>query len=285
MKEDCDISVVTPSYNMLTYLKRCAASIADQGEGIFEHIVVDGVSTDGSVEWLAKQGHIRCISEKDNGMYDAINKGLQLAKGKILAYLNCDEQYLPGTLTFVTDYFEKNPQVDMIFGDLLLIRPDGSLVAYRKGYQPRWYYIVTSHLYVLSCTMFFRRRVIEEGFFFDTRFRTAGDADFVVRVLQGGFHARHIKYYLAAFTMTGKNLSTDPGAIAERKQLLHRAPFLVKKSKWLLNAVRLTEKFSSGAYFQKKPLEYSVYVINPGNMENQRKTFSVKKASSRWKFQ
>ncbi|UCC39591.1 MAG: glycosyltransferase [Candidatus Aminicenantes bacterium] len=284
MKENFDISIITPSYNMQTYLEACAASVADQ-EGVeAEHIVVDGVSTDGSVEWLAEQDHIRYISEKDNGMYDAINKGLRMAKGEILAYLNCDEQYLPGTLGFIKDYFDRNPQVDMIFGDLLLIRPDGSLVAFRKGYQPRWLYIMTSHLYVLSCTMFFRRRIIEGGLFFDPGLRVVGDADFVIRVLRTGYNTRHIKRYTAAFTVTGKNLSVT-NATHERKQLLNSAPFLIKKSKWLLNAVRLTEKFFSGAYFQKKSLEYSVYLTNQEKMENQRKTFVVNKASFLWRFE
>jgi glycosyltransferase involved in cell wall biosynthesis len=266
---------------MLPYLKRCAASVADQEGGKFEHIVIDGGSADGSVEWLAEQHHIRSISEKDNGMYDAVNKGLKLAKGNILAYLNCDEQYLPGTLGYVKDYFEKNPDVDMIFGDLLLIRPDGTLAAYRKGYQPRWYYIITSHLYVLTCTMFFRRKVIEKGFFFDTGYRAAGDAEFVVRVLRSGFNAKHVKRYQAAFTMTGKNLGADEQSRLERKQLLAKAPFYICISRLHLNFLRLIEKFFSGAYFQKKPLEYSVYVQD----ENQRKTFCVNKASFRWRFQ
>ena len=281
-KDNFDISVITPSYNMLPYLQRCAASVADQQGERFEHIVIDGESTDRTGPWLATQEHIKSISEKDNGMYDAINKGLKLAKGNILAYLNCDEQYLPGTLVFVKDYFTRNPDVDMIFGDLLLIRPDGSIVAYRKGYQPRWSYILTSHLYVLSCTMFFRRRIIEEGIFFDTRFRAAGDAEFVVRVLRSGFNTKHIKHYFAAFTMTGENLSVDPEAIKERKQLSASAPFHIKINKWLLNGARLMEKFFSGAYFQGKPLEYSVYVED---MNNQRKTFCVNKASFRWRFQ
>ena len=281
MKDNFDVSVITPSYNMLPYLKRCAASVADQEGGKFEHIVIDGGSADGSEKWLAEQHHIRSMSEKDNGMYDAVNKGLKLAKGNILAYLNCDEQYLPGTLGYVKDYFEKNPDVDMIFGDLLLIGPDGTLTAYRKGYQPRWYYIITSHLYVLTCTMFFRRKVIEKGFFFDTGYRAAGDAEFVVRVLRSGFNAKHVKRYQAVFTMTGKNLGADEPARLERKQLLAKAPFCICISRLHLNFLRLIEKFFSGAYFQKKPLEYSVYVQD----ENQRKSFCVNKASFRWRFQ
>ena len=266
---------------MLNYLKNCAASIRDQQGGTFEHIVIDGGSTDGSTNWLAEQKHIRSISEKDNGMYDAVNKGINLARGKILAYLNCDEQLLPGVFGFVTDYFSRNPQVDMIFGDVLLIRPDGTLAAFRKGYRPRWYYILTSHLYVLSCTMFFRRKIVEDGFFFNTTLRAVGDADFVVRVLRSGYTVRHIKKYFAAFTITGKNMSIDREAIKERKQLQAGAPFYIRISKVPLNAARLTEKFFSGAYFQQMPLEYAVYVESN---ENQRKTFSVDKASFRWKF-
>ncbi len=269
---------------MLDYLKRCAASIADQEESAFEHIVVDGDSTDGTREWLRQNPYprMRSISEKDNGMYDAINKGFKLAKGDILAYLNCDEQYLPGTLGFVNDYFQKHPQVDMIFGDLLLIRPDGSLVAYRKGYQPRWFYIVTSHLYVLSCTMFFRRRILEDGLFFDTRYETTGDADFVVRVLRSGYCARHVRHYMAVFTMTGQNLSNVDTGSREQKQLRNSAPWYLRVIRWLVNAVRFAEKFFSGAYFQKKPLEYSVYVEGEAK---ERKSFSVNNASFRWRFE
>lgn len=286
MKKKCDISIITPSFNMLVYLKQATASIADQvNNGVnIEHLVIDNASTDGTAAWLEGKPHVhmRGISEADNGMYDAINKGLKLAKGNILAYLNCDEQYLPGTLSFVKEYFERNPGVDIIFGDALLTRPDGTLVAYRKGYQPRWFYILVSHLYVLSCTMFFRGKILEDGFCFDTRYQAAGDMDFVVRVLRSGYKAKHIKRYFAAFTMTGKNLGNIDRAVRERKQLLANAPFFIKKSKWLLNAARLAEKFSSGAYFQEMPLEYPVYTTG---MENQRKTFRVNKASSRWRFE
>jgi glycosyltransferase involved in cell wall biosynthesis len=292
---------------MLDYLKRCAASIADQEVSAFEHIVMDGDSTDGTREWLRKNPypHMHSISEQDNGIYDAVNKGFKLAKGNILAYLNCDEQYLPGTLGFVKDYFDRHPQVDMIFGDLLLIRPDGSLVAFRKGYQPRWFYIVTSHLYVLSCTMFFRRKIIDNDFFFDTGFQTTGDADFVVRVLRSGYRARHVKRYMAAFTMTGKNLSNVDTGIQEQKQLRNSAPLYLRAMRLPVNALRFAEKFLSGAYFQKKPLEYSVYTTlhgpkqkflrgsrgqflqkePPGRRRPKRKSFSVNNASFRWRFE
>ena len=90
------ISVVTPSLNQIGFLKDCCASVADQQGADFEHVVVDGASSDGSPAWLGQMPGIVSISEADRGMYEAVNKGLRLARGDILAQLNCDEQYLPG---------------------------------------------------------------------------------------------------------------------------------------------------------------------------------------------
>lgn len=279
---EASFSIITPSYNMLDYLKRCAASVKDQ-EGVdFEHIVIDGGSVDGTVEWLGRNSRVKGISEKDNGMYDAINKGLRMAGGDIVAYLNCDEQYLPGTLAYVKEFFAKHPEVDIIFGDTLLIMPDGKLIAFRKGYKPRWVYIASAHLYLQSCSMFFRRRIIDDGFFFDTRFRVIGDEEFVVRLLRGGYRACHVGRFLAAFTMTGKNLSEDERAVEEKKMAADEFPGYIRRFKWVINGVRFAEKFLSGAYFLATPLKYEIY-----NMENEtrRKSFVVNKASFRWKWQ
>ena len=276
------ISIITPSFNMLPYLELCTASIADQ-EGVdVEHIVVDGASTDGTVQWLENHSELVSISEKDNGMYDAINKGLRKAKGEILAYLNCDEQYLPGTLAFVNKYFDDYPGVDMIFGNMILTRPDGSMIAFRKAYRPRWFYILASHLYLPTCTMFFRRKLIDKGLFFDLSFKANADADFVVRALQGGARVEYVRRYFSAFTMTGKNLSGDAVAWEESKRMLNASPFWVRKTRRLLTILRLTEKYLSGAYFQKKPLEYDVFT---NENRTQRKHFSESRPSYKWKWE
>jgi len=269
---------------MLPYLKRCIASVADQGVSNLEHIIVDGGSTDGTVEWLKANPmpHLRWISEKDSGMYDAVNKGLRMAKGEILAYLNCDEQYLPRTLQFVSQYLEKHTSFDIIFGDLLLIRPDGQLVAFRKSYMPRWRYILTSHLYVLTCTMFFRRTIIDSGLFFDTSYKAVADAHFVVRVLRSRFKPWYVREYFAAFTITGKNMSINPEAILEQKQLLDAAPLYVRLLKYPLDGLRLFEKFMSAAYKQVTPLKYSVYIDEPFD---KRKDFVAEDVSPWWSYE
>jgi glycosyltransferase involved in cell wall biosynthesis len=253
-------SIITPSYNMLAYLRACHSSVKDQ-EVALEHIIVDGASTDGTPGWLASRSDIVSMSEKDQGMYDAINKGVKLSRGDILAYLNCDEQYLVGTLKLVQDFFLANPSVDVLFGNTLIIRPDGRLLAFRKGFKPRWQYFWGSHMYVHSSSMFVRRRVFEAGFFFDDRWKTIGDLDFVVKVLRSQFAVVHIEDYLSAFIMTGANLGTGKLVQYELKEFRRTAPWWLRYSTWLTDLLIRTEKLLRGQYFEKMPLQYSVYPI------------------------
>src|SRR5579872_3892708 len=96
-------SVITPSFRNSSWLNLCIASVADQ-EVELEHIVQDAGSDDGTLDWLLSDRRVRAFVEKDSGMYDAVNRGLRKSTGELLAYLNCDEQYLPGTLKAVSDW-------------------------------------------------------------------------------------------------------------------------------------------------------------------------------------
>jgi glycosyltransferase involved in cell wall biosynthesis len=119
-------SVITPSFGQLEFLKLNAVSVADQvSDGVeVEHLVQDGGSTDGTAEWLAGQAGIVGIVEKDEGMYDAINRGLKRARGEVYSWLNCDEQYLPGALAAVAEFFEAHPEVDIAFGHTIVVDND-----------------------------------------------------------------------------------------------------------------------------------------------------------------
>ncbi|MFH1111415.1 MAG: glycosyltransferase family 2 protein [Planctomycetota bacterium] len=279
-------SIITPSFNSLAYLPRCAASVADQsrserGQDVdIDRIVVDGGSTDGTVEWLKAQAGIRWVSEKDRGMYDAVNKGLKMAQGDIWGYINCDEQYLPGTLEAVADTFQRHPEADIVFGDMLAIRPDGSLVAFRKSYPLHWWYIPVDHLYVFTCALFYRRKIIEDGFLFSTEFRDVSDADFIIRLLRAGYRPRHLRRYLSVYTMTGANLSLGERAVREKSRILESAPAWVRRGRHVLNGLRLAEKLLSGAYFQAGPISYSIYGSDPGAG---RQVLMAEKPSFRWR--
>jgi len=286
------ISVITASYNMLGYIKRCRASVADQQGVEVEHIVADGGSTDGTPEWLAAVAQrvepgkaapvpgpsFRFFSGKDAGMYDALNKGFDTASGEVVAWLNCDEQYLEGTLARVRDVFAADPKLDVLFGGALLVRPDGSLLAARKPYPARYAYIATSHLYNLSCGMFFRRRIWQGDLRFDTRFRNLGDHDLVLRMLKKGLRTRTLPVPLSAFAFTGGNLSWSEGAQREAVQLRNEAPAWMRALRVPLNAMRVTEKRLCGAY-SHGPVDYALY---EGDGTGPRRRFQVDKVSTKW---
>ncbi|TAN38941.1 MAG: glycosyltransferase [Verrucomicrobia bacterium] len=273
------ISVITPSYKQATWLRRALASVADQTGAEVEHIIQDACSGTEVVDVCQSYPHVRLFQERDGGMYDAINKGWSRASGDILCWLNCDEQYLPGALAKVAQVFETNPDMDIIFGDVLLIRPDGLLIAYRKSMPLRWPYVLAAHLYVPSCAMFFRRRFFDEGFRFDPQWRAAGDADLVVRLLRAGYCSHHMRAYLACFTQTGANLGATVRATQERRQLLAHAPRWVWLGRPVLHSLRWLEKGLQGCYRQRTPIEYDVLT---DDTSNQRQHIVVGHASFRW---
>ncbi|MCE0484479.1 MAG: glycosyltransferase [Methylacidiphilales bacterium] len=221
------ISVVTPSYKQADWLRLCAASVADQsGPGFtVEHIVQDALSGSEVAEALQSFPNVRLVSEKDSGMYDAINRGWDKATGNIICWLNCDEQYLPGTLALVADYFRVHPQTDVLFGDAAVVNEDGGYLCSRQVLVPHLYHTWICHLATLSCATFFRRQfLLDHATTFDTRWRMAGDAALMLRIIQSGARMDVLRRYLATFVDNGENLGLLPRAVEEHRALAAEAP-------------------------------------------------------------
>lgn len=113
------ISVITICFNSGKYLERAIKSVLDQDYSNWEHIVVDGGSTDETVEVLKKYGHLQWISESDKGQSDAMNKGFKLSSGDLIVYLNADDELLPGCFSYILRHFKNNPKTDLLVGNLL----------------------------------------------------------------------------------------------------------------------------------------------------------------------
>jgi glycosyltransferase involved in cell wall biosynthesis len=130
------LSIITPVYNGKKYLSNCLSNVAKQAFPGLEHLIMDGGSEDGSLdiirEWQAKHAHIRLVSEKDRGQSDAMNKGIQLAGGSIIGFLNVDDYYEPDVLPKIPALFEKLPEPSFVCGNLNIWNPDGSLKHFNR---------------------------------------------------------------------------------------------------------------------------------------------------------
>ena len=209
------VSVVTPSYRQLPWLKLCVASIADQRGVEVEHIIQDAQSGPELEQWVRENTTARLYVESDSGMYDAINRGFQRATGDIVCWLNCDEQYTEDALAKVANYFEAHPEIDVLSADALLIGNTGKLLSYRMTVFPEARHIQLAHLNLLSCATFVRRSVLEKGYYLDERWKTISDAVWIVTLLEAGIPMAILNEPLAVFTITDKNLGQTALAFSE----------------------------------------------------------------------
>ena len=252
------ISIVTPSHRRSAWLRLCIASVADQRVEV-EHIVQDSESDDGTLDWLLRDPRAKVFVEKDQGMYDGINRGLRRAGGDLLAYLNCDEQYLPGALAAVAGSFEQHPQVDVQFGDVVMVDNEGRYLYHRKMQTPLKYHTWTCHLSTLSCATFFRRRVVfDYGELFDPRLRDVGDGEWMVRLLRRGVRMAVLGQFTSAFTYTGANMSVGPNARRENRELCQSAPCWARQLKPLFILQHRLRRLAGGMYRQA-PFEYEIF--------------------------
>ena len=124
------ISVITPSYNQASYLKQTMDSVLSQDILGMEYVVIDGCSTDGSVELIRSYENrlSAWVSEKDRGQADAVNKGAKRTTGAVIGWLNSDDLYLPGAVQKAMHFLESHPDVDAVYGDVLSIDGEGKLI-------------------------------------------------------------------------------------------------------------------------------------------------------------
>jgi glycosyltransferase involved in cell wall biosynthesis len=271
-------SIVTPSFRNSKWLKLCIASVADQQGVELEHIVQDACSDDGTQDWLPRDPRVKAIIEKDSGMYDAVNRGYRRATGDILAYLNCDEQYLPGALKTVREFFEANPETEVALAHTIVTDGDGKYVCHRHSMTPH-----SQHVWfrfpILTSSIFIRRKVIHgRGIFFDTRWRDLGDFHWVRTLMKDQVPMKVCDSFTSVFADTGENMNLKPNAIREKAETRAMVPVMVKilKPAWIVQ--HRLRRVAAG-HFSLKPTSYSIYTLqSPG----QRVQIDVPKPTAVW---
>ena len=203
------VSIVTPTLNQGAYIEHALRSVRRQSYPSIEHIVIDGGSTDGTLDILrraADDGAIRWISEPDRGMYDAVNKGLAMATGDVLAYLNSDDAYLPWAVETAVAAFEARPDVEVVFGDG--VRVDEMAGSQRPRLFPPFDRRSLAHFEsLMQPAVFWRRSVLERLGGFDDGLRYVADLDYWLRAAGSSATVLHLDEVIAVERVHGERLS------------------------------------------------------------------------------
>ena len=178
------VSIITPSYNQAKFLEETILSVLNQDYPQIEYIIVDGGSSDGSVDIIRSYAERLgwWVSERDKGQTDAINKGFARAKGEILAWINSDDTYLPGAVSEAVAFLQAHPEIGMVYGDANLIDETGNVLGPFPARQTDYRRLRQGYVHIPQQSSFFRASLWKQVGPLDSSFYFAMDYDLWVRL-------------------------------------------------------------------------------------------------------
>jgi glycosyltransferase involved in cell wall biosynthesis/GT2 family glycosyltransferase len=179
------VSIITPSFNQARFLPQTLRSVREQDYPNIEHILVDGGSTDGTIELLKGVSGLRWVSEPDNGQVDALNKGFAMATGEILAWLNSDDTLSPGAARLAVEALQRTG-ADLVYGDVRLIDEGGTHLRMSYGIPFDYRILLCGIDYIGQQSVFFRRTLLDKAGLLRAEFDNAFDYELWLRMAQHG---------------------------------------------------------------------------------------------------
>jgi glycosyltransferase involved in cell wall biosynthesis len=216
MKDLPLITVITPCFNSIRTLRETLESVRSQAYPCVEHIVMDGGSTDGTLDVLKQYPEVIWFSEKDEGHYDAMNKGILRATGSVVGILNADDCYRPGALLAVGRAFQQHPEWDGLFGDVVVVDGQGREI-YRREEADFDYDLLRfcGVDYVVHQTLFVKKTVHDRlGLYRHEHFLNACDFDFILRLGKAQCRIGHVNALLVNYRYHDFGQSADLRVIA-----------------------------------------------------------------------
>ena len=206
------VSIVTPSYNQARFIEGTIQSVLSQDYPQIEYLVVDGGSTDHSVDVIRRYADrlTGWVSEKDRGQTDAINKGFARARGEIFAWINSDDTYEPGAVSAAVEFLREHPEVGMVYGDCNYINEQGEVIGRFHSKQTSYRRIRQGYNHIPQQTMFFRAELWKQLGPLDPSFHFAMDYDLWTRI-SARSEIKYVPQTWANFRLhtSGKTLMAD----------------------------------------------------------------------------
>lgn len=220
------VSIITPSFNQGSFIQLTIESVLSQEYPNLEYIVIDGASTDNTLEVLQgiDDNRLKWVSEPDSGQSNALNKGLKTARGEILAYLNSDDLLLPGAIEFTVNAFQQNADIDLIYGDCIYIDGDGKTIGKTFGEPFDLEQALRGRIHVPQQTAFWRRRVTDKIGLFDESLHYLMDVDYWFRLDASGFETLYLPGIRGGYRLhhSSKTVAQVEGFWREWEQLIDK---------------------------------------------------------------
>jgi len=219
------LSIITVVYNNERTITDAIESVLGQTYKNIEYIVIDGNSTDGTVDRIAPyhRNIHHFVSEKDKGIYDAMNKGLALATGDVIGILNSDDVYADnGILEEVMHVFQEDPSMDMVYGDLVYVQPDNLTIVVRNWRSTPYYdrYFEDGHV-PPHPSLFLRRSVYQQAGLFNTEMKLAADYELMLRVFKKHkFQSRYLPKLFVKMRLGGSTNKSWKNIILGNQEIL-----------------------------------------------------------------
>lgn len=204
-------SVITATWNSQTGIQKCLEAVDRSKASRKEHLVIDNLSTDSTCAIVRKFPEVVLVSEKDSGIYDAMNKGIRLAKYEILSFLNSDDYYLEDTFSIVEEVFANHPESDIVHGNIIV---NGVEFKPEKGKNS------FGGARIFHPATFIRRSLFERLGNYDTSYRICADLDFFLRAKEAGAVFTYIDKPLAVFSLGGISTTDRKKTAREIRSIL-----------------------------------------------------------------
>jgi glycosyltransferase involved in cell wall biosynthesis len=212
------ISIITPSYNQGNFIEDCILSVLNQGHLNFEHIIIDAQSSDNTISILKKYPHLIWISEKDNGQSHALNKGLNLASGEIIGWLNSDDMYCPGVFSKIENIFEESGEIDWIVGNQYKVFQESNMVL-KMPFKEISFASISRNCDILRTqSAFYRKCILNKVGGFDEKFHFVMDYDLWIKLSRHS-NPLNIKDYVSIFRVHNSQKTSFVNSFKQIREL------------------------------------------------------------------